>query len=218
MSAKPFVVMPFVVTIDGFAATGKGTLADRLAQALGFARLDTGLIYRATGLAVLEAGADPEDADAALKSAENLDPAMLKRPDLREPEVTRASYYVARMTPVREALRQFQIEFAKAPPDGAPGVVLDGRDTGTVICPDADIKFFVTASAEIRAKRRFEELQSAGKPDTYPAVLQAMEDRDASDAQNTVPADDAIHVDTTNLTIDAVVDFALSEIAKRRVS
>jgi len=207
-----------IVAIDGFAASGKGTLADILAEKLGFARLDTGLIYRATGLAVLEAGDDPADPEAALRAARTLDPAMLSDPRLREPRVTEAAYTVAAQTPVREALRQFQKDFAAHPPDGAPGVVLDGRDTGTVICPNAAVKFFVDADVEIRARRRYEELQSQGKTDTYPAVLQALKDRDASDRRNTVPAEDAIHLDTTALTIEEMVSAALSAIEARRTS
>ena len=207
-----------IIAIDGFAASGKGTLATILAERLGYARLDTGLIYRATGLGVLEAGGDPENPDDALAAAKALTPALLDDGRLREPAVTAAAYKVAAQTPVRDVLRQFQKDFAANPPGGAPGAVLDGRDIGTVICPDADVKLFVSADVEIRAKRRFEELQSQGKTDTYPAVLQAMRDRDASDAENTVPADDAVHLDTTALTIDQVVEKALSIIDARRTS
>ncbi|MCR9256527.1 MAG: (d)CMP kinase [Alphaproteobacteria bacterium] len=207
-----------IIAIDGFAASGKGTLATILAERLGYARLDTGLIYRATGLGVLEAGGDPENPDDALAAAESLTPALLEDGRLREPAVTAAAYKVAAQTPVRDALRRFQKDFAANPPGGAPGAILDGRDIGTVICPDADVKLFVSADVEIRAKRRFEELQSQGKTDTYPAVLQAMKDRDASDAENTVPADDAVHLDTTALTIDQVVEKALSIIEARRTS
>lgn len=207
---------PFVIALDGPAAAGKGTLAKRLATHYGFAHLDTGALYRAVGLAVLKAGRDPSDPDAATTAAQKLDPATLQDPELRSAAAGDASSKVAAIPGVRAALFDFQRRFAASPPgpDGrsCSGSVLDGRDIGTVICPDAPVKIFVTASAEARAGRRLKELQARGEKAIYARVLEDIRARDARDAARAdapmKPADDAVHLDTSDLDIDQVFDRA----------
>ncbi|MEP1276787.1 MAG: (d)CMP kinase [Alphaproteobacteria bacterium] len=207
-----------IIAIDGPAAAGKGTLARRIARDLGFAYLDTGLLYRATGKRVLEAGADPEDAEAAEAGARALTPRGLERPDLRTDAVAQAASKVSAVPGVRAALLDFQRSFAAHPPEGAKGAVLDGRDIGTVVCPDADVKLFVTASDEVRAQRRFKELQESGPDVIYARVLEEMRERDARDRSRAVaplePAEDAILLDTSDLNADEVFAKALDIIRK----
>jgi len=213
-----------IIAIDGPAASGKGTLARRLAQHLGLAHLDTGRLYRAVALRVLTGGAEPADPASAEAAAEALTAADLKDPRLREERVAQASSVVAAVPAVRQALLAFQRDFARRPPGGAQGAVLDGRDIGTVICPDAEAKLFVTATTEARARRRFEELRESGEPAIYKAVLQDMKVRDARDSDRRaaplVPADDAFVLDTTALDADATfaaaLDFVERKLAERR--
>ncbi len=209
-----------IVAIDGPAAAGKGTLARRLADRLGLAYLDSGALYRAVGWAVLKAGRDPADPDAAIAAAEALDPTAVDDPALRTDQVADAASKVAAIPGVRAALLDFQRRFAAEPPDGKAGAVLDGRDIGTVVCPDADIKFFVTASVEERARRRVKELLERGEKAIYGAVLQEMQDRDARDRDREVaplkPAEDAIVIDTTDLDADAALETALRFISEYR--
>src|SRR5690606_37106954 len=153
---------PVVIAVDGPAGSGKGTLARRLAAHLGYAHLDTGLLYRAVGMSLLRAGRDPDDAGAAAAAARALSPDLLDDPALRADEAADAASRVAAIPGVRAALVAFQRAFAAAPPGGAAGAVLDGRDIGTVICPDADHKIFVDAAPEMRAKRRVKELRERG--------------------------------------------------------
>jgi cytidylate kinase len=208
-----------IIAIDGPAAAGKGTLARRIAKHLALAYLDTGLIYRATGKRVLEAGADPEDADAAEREARALEPKDLERTDLRTDPVAQAASKVSAVPGVRAALLDFQRSFAARPPEGAAGAVLDGRDIGTVVCPDADVKLFVTASDEVRAERRYKELQESGADVIYARVLEEMRERDARDRSRAVaplePAEDAILLDTSDLNADEVFAKALDIIAKK---
>ena len=199
-----------IIAIDGPAAAGKGTLARRLAKHLNLAYLDTGLIYRAVAKKVLIAGADPEDADAAEAEARAMRPEALKLEGLRTDEVAQA----ASMVPgVRAALLEFQRDFAICPPDGKAGAVLDGRDIGTVVCPEAPLKLFVTASMEVRAKRRLKELQDRGLEAIYARVFEDMKERDARDSERTVsplePAADACTLDTSDLDVDQVFQAAL---------
>ena len=193
-----------IVTIDGPAAAGKGTLARRLAAALGYVYLDTGAIYRAVAKSLLDAGGDPDDAEAAAEHAEALDPAVLDGPGLRSEEVSDAASRVAALPAVWTALLAFQRRMAATP----PGAVLDGRDTGTVICPDADLKLFVTAGLEERARRRLQELRSRGETHMLPQVLAEVAERDSRDSARSTaplrPADDAVEIDTTGMTPDAV--------------
>lgn len=204
-----------IVAIDGPSAAGKGTLSRRLAALLGYHHLDTGLLYRAVGARLLAAGTDPADADAAARAAEGLGPADIARDGLREEGVGRAASVVAANPAVRAALVAFQRRFAAQP----PGAVLDGRDIGTVICPAAEVKLYVTASAEVRARRRYDELRGRGEPATYAAVFRDLQERDARDqARGTAPAkpaEDAIVLDTTDLTADEVFAQAIGIIRSR---
>ncbi len=198
--------MTFTVAIDGPAAAGKGTISKAVAAHFGFAHLDTGLLYRAVGAKVL-AGGDP------VAVARALDPVDLEDDSLRTPAVAQAASEVAAIADVRSALVDFQRKFAAR--DG--GAVLDGRDIGTVICPDAAVKLFVTASAECRADRRFKELSGKGLDVTPEQVLADVRERDARDSgRATAPliaADDAVIIDTSDLTIDAAVARAVAVVA-----
>lgn len=204
-----------IVAVDGLVAAGKGTLARRLAAALGFHHLDTGMIYRAVGARMLAGGIDPADAARAEAAARALAAADLERPGLRDEAVGRAASIVAANPGVRATLVEFQRGFARRP----PGTVLDGRDIGTVICPEAEVKFFVTAAAEIRARRRFDELQARGGSATYAAVLQDLQERDARDQGRgvapTKPAEDAIILDTSALSAEEVFVRALAIVKAR---
>jgi CMP/dCMP kinase len=195
--------MKFTVAIDGPAAAGKGTIAKAVAAQFGFAHLDTGLLYRAVG--VLAAGKDP------IKVARNLRARDLERDDLRSAGAAQAASRVAVIPEVRTALLAFQRDFAQR--EG--GAVLDGRDIGTVICPDADVKLFVTATADIRAKRRLAEF---GPDASFDAVLADVLARDKRDAERSAapmkPAQDALLLDTSNLSIDAAVTEAVANIKK----
>lgn len=195
-----------VIAVDGPAASGKGTLAKRLARHYGFAYLDTGKLYRAVGLAVVRAGADPGEASDATKAAQALNPNDLDDPALGGDDAAAAASKVAAIPEVREALTAFQVGFATSPPDGAPGAVLDGRDIGTVICPTADAKLFVTADIATRADRRHKELLSRGEVSIYARVLEDLEARDQRDKNRAVaplkPAKDAAVLDTSALTIE----------------
>lgn len=208
-----------IVAIDGPAAAGKGTLARRLADHLSLAYLDTGLLYRATGLGVLQAGGDPDDPAAAEAAARELSPDHLSDPELRADTTAQAASKVAVVPAVRAALLDFQRGFAAHPPKGRKGAVLDGRDIGTVVCPHADVKLFVVASVEARAERRLKELRERGLEAIEARVLQDMKERDARDSQRDVaplaPADDALVLDTTEMTPDAVFETALAHIAEK---
>jgi len=208
-----------IIAIDGPAGSGKGTLAKRLAAHFGFAHLDTGLIYRAVGHAMLRAGLDPEDKAAAERAAKALDPATFADPALRGDDAANAASKVSAIPAVRAALLEFQRRFAVSPPGGAPGAVLDGRDVGTVVCPDAPVKLFLTATPEVRAERRVKELRERGLEAIYARVLQDLNERDARDRARAVapltPATDALVLDTSTLDADAVFDLALRHIAAR---
>jgi CMP/dCMP kinase len=209
---------PFVVAIDGPAASGKGTLARRLAERFGFAHLDTGKLYRAAALLVLDARTDPADPEAAAAAARNVEPQMLSDPRLSSEAVSNASSVVAAIPEVRAALLEMQREFAAHPPSPARGAVLDGRDIGTAVCPDASVKLFVTASPEARAERRVRELRGRGAAVIYGDVLQDMKERDARDSMRRVAplaaAPDAVIIDTTRLDADQVLEQASDIIAR----
>ena len=197
--------MSFTIAIDGPAAAGKGTLSKAVAAHFGFAHLDTGLLYRAVGAKTL-LGAEPIDAALALVAED------LGDTDLRTPEVAQAASRVAVIAEVRSALVDFQRAFAMR----AGGAVLDGRDIGTVICPDAKVKLYVTASAEVRAERRYLELSAKGDPSTRAQVLADVKARDARDMERVEaplkPADDAVLIDTSDLSIEAAVAQAIKVI------
>lgn len=197
--------MRFTVAIDGPAAAGKGTIAKAVAQRFGFAHLDTGLLYRAVGKRALDQGRGVIDEGVAELTARELSADDLTRDDLRTVMVARAASRVAAMPGVRDALLDFQRKFAIR--DG--GAVLDGRDIGTVICPDADVKIFITATDEARTRRRFDELTARGDVTTLERVAADLHSRDERDANRAdAPmrrADDAVLLDTTELDIDAAV-------------
>jgi cytidylate kinase len=203
-----------VIAIDGPAAAGKGTLARRLAATLGLPYLDTGLLYRAVGRRVLDAGGDPADPESAAAAARALRPADLERTDLRGPEADAAAAAVASIPAVRAALLAFQRDFA-----AARGAVLDGRDIGTVIFPDATAKLFVTASLDARAGRRHAELAARGAAVSLARVTEDMRARDAMDAARAAaplrPAEDAALLDTTALDPDAAFAAALALVEER---
>ncbi len=205
--------MSLVIAIDGPAAAGKGTLARRLATALGLAYLDTGLLYRAVGRLVLDAGGAPDDPTAAEAAARGLVAADLARIDLRGPEADRASSLVAKLPGVRAALLAFQRRFAEQ------GAVLDGRDIGTVVVPGAQVKLFVTAAPAARALRRWLELQGRGIATSLRSVEVELQARDAQDAmRETAPlkaAADAVVLDTTELDADAAFARALEIVQGR---
>ena len=200
---------PFTVAIDGPAASGKGTLAKALAAHFGFAHLDTGLLYRAVGRRMLN-GEDPVQAAGVLDAGE------LEGPALRGPEVAQAASKVAAIAEVRAALLDFQRAFARR----AGGAVLDGRDIGTVICPEAEVKLFVTASDEVRATRRYDELIGRGTAVERAEVLADLRARDARDsARATAPlkaAEDALVFDTSDQDADAVLAQAIAVVDAAR--
>ncbi len=210
---------PLVIAIDGPAAAGKGTLARRLAEFLALAHLDTGTLYRAVGLGVLKAGLDPADPEAALRAAIGLRWDELMDPDLRGDAAANAASTVAAIPSVREALMAFQRDFAARPPAGSRGVVLDGRDIGSVICPEAPVKLFVTASLHARATRRLRELRSRGHGAIHSRVLREMQERDARDVGRAAaplrPAEDASVIDSSELDEDTVFAVALDVVRAR---
>jgi cytidylate kinase len=204
-----------IIAIDGPAGAGKGTLGLALASRLGLRHLDTGGLYRATALQILRSGGDPHDPETAERAARALDVALLGSPDLRRPDVGTAASVVAAIPAVRQALLDFQREFASTP----PGAVVDGRDIGTVVLPDAPVKLYVTASTEERARRRHKELLERGEASIYQRVRAEIEARDARDAGRAVApmrkADDAVEIDTTDLSPDQVLARALAAIDAR---
>lgn len=205
---------PRVVAVDGPAAAGKGTLARRLAAELGLPYLDTGLLYRAVGRRVLDAGGDPRDAVAAEAAARALTAADLARSDLRGPEADMAASAVATLPAVRAALLDWQRDFGRT-----HGAVMDGRDIGTVIFPDAPAKLFVTASPEARARRRHAELAARGVMRDLADVEAEMRARDAQDAARATapmkPAADAVVLDTTELGIEEAFQAARALVRAR---
>ena len=206
-----------IIAIDGPAASGKGTLGKRLAAHFGLRHLDTGLIYRAVAKVLLDAGHALDDRERAVAAARTLDPAQFDDIALKAPAVGEAASIVSAIPEVRAALIEFQRDFAAAP----PGAVLDGRDIGTVICPDADVKIFVTATPEIRARRRAAELRARGEAVDEAAILADILRRDARDTSRAVaplkPAPDAQVLDTTDLDIDGASRAALTIVTNKNV-
>ncbi|MBL4803676.1 MAG: (d)CMP kinase [Alphaproteobacteria bacterium] len=217
-----------VIAIDGPAASGKGTLARSLATKLEFAFMDTGALYRATAFELLAAGLSAKDKsdamDAAkilvkrIKNAENPQD-VLENKTLREDKIGKEASKIAAYPVVREALNKLQRDFAADPGTLYKGAVLDGRDIGTVICPDADLKLFITAKTEIRAERRLKELQSRGIAATYEAVLEDMRERDARDAERETapmkPADDAVIIDSSDLDAGEMLEKVILLVKQR---
>lgn len=200
--------MSFTVAIDGPAAAGKGTISKAVAAHFGLAHLDTGLLYRAVGRRILQG-------EGAVSAAQSLTADELEQGDLRTAEIAQAASKVAVIPDVRAALVDFQRAFARR----AGGAVLDGRDIGTVICPDAEVKLFVTASPEVRAERRYLELHAKGAAVTREQVLEDVRERDARDAERSaapmVAADDAVLLDTSDLSIEAALAQAISVVERK---
>jgi len=205
-----------IIAIDGPAASGKGTLGKRLAAHYGLRHLDTGLLYRAVAQAVLNAGHRLDDAAHAAAAAQTLDPAQFDEEALKSHAAGEAASVVSAIPEVRAALFRFQQDFAAV----LPGAVLDGRDIGTVICPHADAKIFVTASPEVRARRRALEMQRQGQVADEAVILADIRRRDERDTQRAIaplrPAADAHILDTSDLDIDAVVREAIAIVEKAR--
>lgn len=216
-----------IITIDGPAAAGKGTLASVLAQAYKLAYFDTGMVYRAVGLDMYLHNEDPQNEKIAEKYAQNLTfthmHELAKNPDFRSAIGGNYASIVSAHPKVRAALLKMQQDFSKNPvfADGTPaeGAIYDGRDTGTVVCPHADIKFFITASTEVRAMRRFKEFQSKGIQTDFETVLADMKSRDERDSSRATapmkPAEDAIVFDTSEMSIEEVLNFCLQIIDKK---
>jgi cytidylate kinase len=207
----------FVIAVDGPAASGKGTLAVGLAKAYGLPHLDSGLLYRAVGVAVETAGGDLDDVSAAVAAARALKPEDLDDPRLRTREAGELASRVAVHEAVRLALRDFQVGFAAQ----QPGAVIDGRDIGTVICPDAPAKLFVTATPEVRAERRWRQLSGQGEAVSLDDVLADIRIRDARDSGRSASplkaADDSVLLDTSEMTIDQAADAARRMVEAARV-
>ena len=212
--------MTFIITIDGPSGAGKGTLARTLAHHYNLALLDTGLLYRCVGVKALQSGVALDNEIRLAQIAQTLHAEDLIRYDLRTHEASNASSRVAVFHGVREALLDFQREFAENPPAGFQGSILDGRDIGTVICPHARVKFYITAQVEIRAKRRFKELRARGIQSIYGVVLKDMKERDLRDSQRTEAplraAADALTLDTSMLRPEQVLEKAIAFIERRR--
>ena len=210
-----------IITLDGPAASGKGTLAKRLAGELGYFYLDTGAIYRLVGLKVLNGGIIPEDNEEEVTKiasdlVDHFSTSLLDDTALKSDQVGQMASRCAALPSVRQTLENLQRDLAKNPPDGAKGSILDGRDTGTVICPDADIKIFITADTDIRAERRYKELQSRGLNTSFDAVLNDMQERDKRDSDRSFrplkPAEDAVIIDTGKMTPDEAFAAVLAVI------
>ena len=206
-----------IIAIDGSAASGKGTLAKRLATHLGLSHLDTGALYRAVGLQLLNAGQDPKNIkeNQCVRSCFELDIALTASPLIRSEKVAEMASVVAAMPAVRAALLDLQRQFATTPPD-PKGAILDGRDIGTVVLPHADFKFFIDADINTRAERRTKELLQAGQSVMFRNVLTDMQERDGRDRSRSEaplrPADDAVIIDTSSMDVDDALALALSHI------
>jgi cytidylate kinase len=204
-----------IIAIDGPAASGKGTLARRVGEHFGYPVLDTGLLYRAVARDVVRSGFRPDDRWAALAAARGLDVATLDDAALRGAAAGEDASIVARLAEVRLALLEYQRSFARR----GPGAVLDGRDIGTVVCPEAEVKIYVTATPEVRARRRQAELEGRGQTVPFENVLRDIRERDARDAGRPDapmrPAADAVLLDTTDLDIETAFDAAVGLIKRK---
>ena len=209
---------PLVIAIDGPAASGKGTLAKRLAQHYGLPHLDTGLLYRAVALTLIDEGADLDDTAAAARAASALSAERLSDPRLRERAMGEAASRVSSVPEVRAALLSWQRRFA----EGAEGAVLDGRDIGTVVCPEARVKLFIIAAPEERARRRHRELLGRGEETTLAAILADIRARDARDSSRAAAplkaADDAVVLDTTELDAEAAFAEAVAIVERLKAA
>ena len=210
-----------VITIDGPSGVGKGTLALSLAKKLGFTYLDTGAQYRAVALNFLRSG-KKYDEEILIEIAESLTPeklvSLFQDPDLRSPETSQIVAKVAKVKNVRKALTILSQKFTEFPPENANGVVLDGRDTGTLVCPSAEVKFYLIADPKIRAKRRWLDYQQKGKNRAFEDVLNDVNERDRIDTENPLipePTPETIHLDSSNLNRQEVLDLALKHVNEK---
>ena len=205
-----------LIAVDGPAASGKGTIAKRLAAHYGLAHLDTGLLYRSVGLAVIDKLDAPDLEEQAISAAQKIDPTTFDEEKLSTAEVGLAASKVAQIPQVRQTLNQLQFDFLKKP----EGAILDGRDIGTRICPQADVKLYITATSERRAQRRTDQLLARGLDVTYPSILQQIEKRDKDDRENPAgaffQAEDAHLLDTSKLSIEAAFQAALEIVERAR--
>lgn len=210
-----------IIAIDGPSGSGKGTLSRKLAEHYNFAFLDTGLLYRAVADQLLKAEWHPEDVDKAIEIAENLDISVLEKEKLRRDEVAVVASKIATIPGVRKALLEIQRNLAHTPVAGKAGVVMDGRDIGTTVCPEADVKFFLTSAVEVRAVRRHKELQNLGIKSIYSEVLSDMIARDKRDSERADsplrPAVDAHILDTSEKSIDEVLSSAIQIIEAQKL-
>jgi CMP/dCMP kinase len=208
-----------VIAVDGTAASGKGTLAKKLAAHFGFAHLDSGALYRLTALAVLNAKGDPRNEADAVRGAQSIDLSLAGDQAIRTDVVGQAASQVAAIGAVRQALLDFQRSFLQSPPGGSPGAVMDGRDIGTVICPDATAKLYIDARPELRAHRRWLELKGMGIARDEQGLLAELNTRDAADKSRPISplklAPDAALLDTSDLGIDAAFAAALALVSPR---
>jgi cytidylate kinase len=207
------VTKSIIIAVDGTAASGKGTLAKRLAAHFGFAHLDSGALYRLTALAVLQANGDPKSEADALRGAQSIDLTMAGDPAIRTDKIGQAASFVAAIPAVRQALFDFQRGFLDRPPGGSPGAVMDGRDIGTVIAPEATAKLYIDARPELRAHRRWLELKGMGIERDEAGLLAELNARDGADKSRPISplklAPDADLLDTSDLGIDAAFAEAL---------
>ena len=208
------VVEKIIIAVDGPAASGKGTLARKLAVHFNLALLDTGTLYRAVGWNVLCTGGNPENENEALEAAQKIAKTDLTNPELRSESIGAAASKVASMPAIRQVLVDFQRHFAANPPKDKSGTILDGRDIGTVICPEATVKLFVTANVETRAKRRFiEEFGEKGTDEQYISILNDLKTRDERDMNRSASplkqAENAYLIDTSDSDIEAVFEAAV---------
>jgi len=211
-----------IIAIDGPSGSGKGTLARKLADHFDLAYLDTGLLYRAVAYKLIKADIDFSDEAAATQIAQTLQPTDLNSPELRGDHAASAASKVAVIKGVRDGLLEFERNFAQNPPNAKKGSVLDGRDIGTFVLPGADFKFFITASVEVRAQRRYKELLKRGMESIYTTVLENMQERDRRDTQRSVcpltSAKDAYIIDTSDKNADEVSEDAIKYIERRGTS
>jgi len=208
-----------VIAVDGTAASGKGTLAKKLAAHFGFAHLDSGALYRLAAYSVMQAGGDPRNEADALRGAQTMDFNLAGDPRIRTDFVGQAASFVAAIPAVRAALFDFQSNFLEHPPGGSPGAVMDGRDIGTVICPGAIAKLYIDARPEVRARRRWAELKGMGIRRSEGDLLKELNARDAADKSRPVSpliqAPDAALLDTSDLGIDAAFAAALALVSPK---